>query len=60
MNPDETVVTKEKQAELAKAIAAIEAQTPLGNPASGLRCPKCGSQMAHYRLYGYRCLRGCQ
>ncbi len=26
----------------------------------GLRCPKCGGQMAHYRLHGYRCLRGCQ
>jgi hypothetical protein len=26
----------------------------------GLCCPKCGGQMAHYRLYGYRCIRGCQ
>lgn len=26
----------------------------------GLRCPKCGGLMVHYRLHGYRCLRGCQ
>ena len=23
-------------------------------------CPKCGAAMAHYRLFGYRCPRGCQ
>lgn len=23
------------------------------------RCEKCGSAMAHYRLYGYRCPHGC-
>lgn len=25
----------------------------------GRTCPKCGGSMAHYRLYGYRCLRRC-
>lgn len=24
------------------------------------KCPKCGMSMAHYRLHGYRCPRGCQ
>lgn len=26
----------------------------------GLRCPKCGSQLVHYRLCGYQCVRGCR
>lgn len=27
---------------------------------SGLRCPKCGGHMGHYRLDGYRCMGGCR
>lgn len=26
----------------------------------GLRCPKCGGMLVHYRMCGYRCQRGCQ
>lgn len=31
-----------------------------GEGALGRKCPKCGGAMAHYRLKGYQCLRGCQ
>jgi len=46
--------TKSKYAEILRQLD--EEQQP---PRSGLRCPKCGGVMAHYRLYGYRCIRGC-
>lgn len=35
-----------------KIRAAIDAL--VGN--GGRRCEKCGGQMAHYRLWGYRCM----
>ena len=25
----------------------------------GRRCPRCDGQMAHYRLGGWRCMKGC-
>jgi hypothetical protein len=28
--------------------------------AGGRRCSKCGGTMAHYRLWGYRCVKGCE
>jgi hypothetical protein len=31
--------------------------TELVGESGGTRCDKCGGQMAHYRLYGYRCMR---
>ena len=59
---DETVASKEDQQALkdkvAEILKAMDEEEPKQGP--GLRCPKCGGRMAHSRLYGYQCIRGCQ
>ncbi len=48
---------EEARTKAAAILNEMEAETPLGNPSSGLRCPKCGAVMVHYRLKGYQCPR---
>lgn len=48
---------EEVRKRVAELLAEIEAEESKYGP--GLRCPKCGGQMAHYRLSGYQCMRGC-
>jgi hypothetical protein len=43
---------KRLREELSKQIAELAA--------GDRRCETCGGQMAHYRLFGYRCARGCR
>lgn len=50
--------TRRLAAEILKRLKEEAESEELQHP--GLRCPKCGCSMAHYRLYGHRCVRGCQ
>lgn len=61
--PDKTDVGVKLSAEptrqtVKEILDQMEAEDVYRHP--GLRCPKCGGMLAHYRLYGYRCMRGCQ
>ncbi len=49
---------EEIRAKAAAILKAMDEEEQEYGP--GLRCPKCGGMMAHYRLSGYRCIRGCQ
>jgi hypothetical protein len=53
-------LAKEIRQRIAKILDELENQSVLGHDGPGLRCPKCGCSMVHYRLYGYRCIRMCQ
>ena len=56
-------VVGQQQAERRKALSdrikELENDQVSGQGALGRKCSKCGGAMAHYRLHGYRCLRGC-
>lgn len=55
---DPTEVAIKKQVK--EILEAMESEGDFRKLYPGLRCPKCGSQLAHTRLHGYRCMRGCQ
>lgn len=61
-NPGEeaetTLSAEQTRARVAEILKEMEAEERQYGP--GLRCPKCGGTMAHYRLCGYRCIRGCR
>jgi hypothetical protein len=51
---------EEIQKAAAEIIRRLEAESANDPPGPGLRCPVCGGQLAHERLNGYHCIRGCQ
>lgn len=57
--PDKTDVGVKLSAEPTHAEVGDRIKELLDSLPPGRTCPKCGGSMAHYRLHGYRCIRGC-